>query len=115
MSLAKSNDGINIRQPLKGGVKEAAVTARRTFEGSAGRKVMATVERNSWQRILPNDAKQLRLIEVSVFGTNAKLLFDSETVPNVMSAIICSQTFPTSWKKQEDENGGWIGGTSLEK
>lgn len=91
-TLDQANAGSNISQLLWDDGKEAEAMARELFRGNSRRKIVAAIERKAVPRAAVFDgSQQLKVFEVSVFGSTAQVLFDSGAVPNVMTTSMCSQ------------------------
>lgn len=89
--------GIIIWKRSRGDAKEAEAVARRIFHGLTGQRVLVAMGKCSISRRIINDqnrtddTKPLNMVEVIVFGTVVRALFDSSAVSNVMSVHLCSR------------------------
>lgn len=79
---------------------EAETVARRIFRGHPGKRVFAALEesidskKNITARKNGNDPKGLKVVELAVYDTVKRALFDSRAEPNVMSADLCTRLHP---------------------
>lgn len=91
-NLAQASTGTNIGRLLRRDGEETAGTAQKIFRAGTAKTLITTVETRA-QTQLPSskDAKRLKLVEVSVFGSVPKAVLDSGAVPNVTAANVCSQ------------------------
>lgn len=89
-SLAHANIGLNIGHLLHGDAENVTLAAAKLFSGRRVQRLLAAIEESD-NKTCPEkyNPKRLNLVEIHVYGTAVRTLFDSDAISNVMFVALC--------------------------